>query len=179
MPFNFYRGPEKPELMVVTSGSGWMYSLEGTMNLNLQDRIGILKLGTTWPLPESLLLDHLKKVDKVLFIEEVDPFLENNVKEIYAQHCLNLGLKAFYGKMSKHVPDIGELNPEIVIHAIQNLVNISYEPRPADYSLRAQEAASELIPARALGFCAGCPHRATYWAVKGDRPRWQRWYCSG
>jgi indolepyruvate ferredoxin oxidoreductase alpha subunit len=164
--FNFYRGPEKPELMIVTSGSGWMYALEGVVNLNVQDRVGILKLGTTWPLPESFLLKHLQKADQILFIEEVDPFLENNVKEIYAQNCRNLGLKTFFGKASKHVPDIGELNPEIATHAIQALLNILYEPRPADYAQRAHEAASNLVPARALGFCPGCPHRATYWAIK-------------
>ena len=165
-PFNFYRGPERPELMVITCGSGWMYSLEALINLNVQGRVGVLKMGTTWPLPESLVLEHLKKADRFLFIEEVDPFLENNVKEIYAQSCLVLGLKSFFGKASKHVPDVGDLNPEIVTHAIQNLIQVPYEPRSADYALRAHEAAVELIPARALGFCAGCPHRATYWAVK-------------
>jgi len=164
--FNFYRGPENPQLMVVTSGSGWMYSLEAIINLNVQERVGILKLGTTWPLPESFILKHLKGTNQILFVEEVDPFLENNVKEIYAQNCLEIGLKAFYGKASKNIPEIGELNPEIVTHAIQSLVNVSYEPRPADYARRVHEIASELVPPRALGFCAGCPHRATYWAVK-------------
>jgi indolepyruvate ferredoxin oxidoreductase, alpha subunit len=164
--FNSYRGPEKPELMVVTSGSGWMYALEGVVNLNVQNKVGILKLGTTWPLPESFLLDHLAKTDQILFIEEVDPFLENNVKEIYAQNCFDLGLKAFFGKASKHVPDTGELTPEIASRAIQTLLSISYEPRPADYTQRAHEAASDLVPSRTLGFCPGCPHRATYWAVK-------------
>jgi len=165
-PFNSYRGPEKPELMVVTSGSGWMYSLEAVSNLDVRDRVGVLKLGTTWPLPENFVLKHLKKTEGILFIEEVDPFLENNVKEIYAQNCLELGLKAFYGKASKKIPEIGELNPEIVTQAIQSLINVSYEPRPADYAKHVHEAASELVPARALGFCAGCPHRATYWAIK-------------
>jgi indolepyruvate ferredoxin oxidoreductase alpha subunit len=165
-PFNFYRGPERPELMVITSGSGWMYSLEAMINLNVQERVGVVKLGTTWPLPEGFVLEHLKKADRILFIEEVDPFLENNIKEIYAQSCTVLGLKAFFGKASKDIPDVGDLNPEIVTHAIQKLIQIPYEPRPADYALRAHEAAAEFIPARALGFCAGCPHRATYWAVK-------------
>jgi indolepyruvate ferredoxin oxidoreductase alpha subunit len=165
-PFNIYRGPEKPELMVFTCGSGWMYSLEALINLNIQKRVGVLKLGTTWPLPDRFVLDHLKKADRILFIEEVDPFLENNVKEIYAQNCLALGLKAFFGKASKHVPDVGDLNPEVVTQAIQNLIQVAYEPRSADYSLRAHEAAAKLIPTRALGFCAGCPHRATYWAAK-------------
>ena len=164
--FNFYRGPEKPELMVVTSGSGWMYSLEAVINLNVQDRVGILKLGTTWPLPESLVLNHLKKADRILFIEEVDPFLENNVKEVYAQNCLAVGPKAFFGKASGDIPGIGELNPEIVTQAIQNLIQVPYQPRPADYAMAAHEASAQLVPARALGFCPGCPHRATYWAVK-------------
>jgi indolepyruvate ferredoxin oxidoreductase alpha subunit len=165
-PFNFYRGGEKPELLVVTSGSGWMYSLEALINLDVQERIGVLKLGTTWPLPEKFVLDHLKKADRILFVEEVDPFLENNVKELYAQNCVDLGLKTFFGKASKHIPDVGDLSPEIVTNAIQNLLQISYEPRPADYSVRAHEIASQIVPARMLGFCPGCPHRATYWAVK-------------
>jgi indolepyruvate ferredoxin oxidoreductase alpha subunit len=165
-PYNLYRGPEKPELLLITSGSGWMYSLEAVMNLGVQDRVGLLKLGTTWPLPETLVLKHLKQAETVLFIEEVDPFLENNVKEAFAQHCMGLGLKRFYGKASGTMPSAGEINPEIVCSALQSLLRVAYKPRPEDYAARAHEAAAELVPARALGFCAGCPHRATYWAVK-------------
>ena len=164
--FNLYRGPESPELMILTSGSGWMYSLESVINLNLEDRVGILKMGTTWPIPEKFLIQQLKKTNRILFVEEVDPFLENSVKEIYAQHCFELGPISFWGKASEDVPGVGDLNPEIIIHAIQKLLSVSYESRPADYARRVHEAASELVPARALGFCAGCPHRATYWAVK-------------
>ncbi|MDI6763611.1 MAG: thiamine pyrophosphate-dependent enzyme [Thermodesulfobacteriota bacterium] len=165
-PFNFYRGPEKPDLMVITSGSGYMYSLEAVMNLKVEGRVGILKLGTTWPLPEVFLLRHLQKSENFLFIEEVDPFLENNVKELFAQNCFDLGVKRFFGKPSHTVPDVGELNPEIVTSAIQALLNIRYIPRPEDYSRRAHEAAAGLVPPRTHSFCAGCPHRATYWAIK-------------
>jgi indolepyruvate ferredoxin oxidoreductase alpha subunit len=164
--FNLYRGSENPEVVIVTSGSGYLFSLEALINLGVQSRIGILKMGTTWPLPERFLMKHLKKADRILFVEEVDPFLENNVKEIYAQNCLDLGLKAFFGKASKDMPDVGELNPEIVTHALQKLLHVSYEPRPADYAQQAHEATAEFVPSRSLGFCAGCPHRATYWAVK-------------
>jgi indolepyruvate ferredoxin oxidoreductase alpha subunit len=164
--FNFYRGPENPEVVIVTSGSGYLFSLEALITLGVQSRIGILKMGTTWPLPERFLIKHLKKADRILFVEEVDPFLENNVKEIYAQNCLDLGVKAFFGKANKEMPDVGELNPEIVTHALQKRLHVSYEPRPAHYAQKAHDAAAELVPPRSLGFCAGCPHRATYWAVK-------------
>src|SRR5512136_2138247 len=113
-PYNFYRGPEKRELLLITSGSGWMYSLEAVINLGVQDRVGLLKLGTTWPLPANLVLKHLKQAETVLFVEEVDPFLENNVKELFAQHCMDIGLKRFYGKATATIPSTGEISPEIV-----------------------------------------------------------------
>ncbi len=165
-PYNIFRGPDKPELLVITSGSGWMYCLEAVMNLGVQDRVGLLKLATTWPLPATLVFKHLKQAATILFVEEVDPFLENNVKELFAQHCMDLGLKRFYGKAAGTIPAAGEISPEIVSSALQGLLKVSYKPRPDDYAKRAREAASELVPARALGFCAGCPHRATYWAIK-------------
>jgi indolepyruvate ferredoxin oxidoreductase alpha subunit len=165
-PYNFYRGPERPELLLITSGSGWMYSLEAVINLGAQDRVGLLKLATTWPLPSNLVLKHLKQAEAILFVEEVDPFLENNVKELFAQHCMDLGLKRFYGKDSGTVPSAGEISPEIVSSALQSLLKVAYRPRPEDYATKAREATAELVPARTLGFCAGCPHRATYWAIK-------------
>ena len=165
-PYNFYEGPEKPELLLVTSGSGWMYSLEAVMNLGASDRVGLLKLGTTWPLPSALVLKHLKQAEAIFFVEEVDPFLENNVKELFAQQCMDLGLKRFHGKADGTMPSAGEISPEVVTSALQGLLKISYSPRLEEYAKRAHEAAAELVPARALGFCAGCPHRATYWAVK-------------
>jgi indolepyruvate ferredoxin oxidoreductase alpha subunit len=165
-PYNFYRGPEKPELLLITSGSGWMYSLEAVVNLGVRERVGLLKLGTTWPLPAALVLKHLKQAETVLFVEEVDPFLENNVKELFAQHCMDIGLKRFYGKATGTMPSTGEISTEIVSSALQSLLKVAYQPRPEGYASKAHEAAAELVPARALGFCAGCPHRATYWAVK-------------
>jgi indolepyruvate ferredoxin oxidoreductase alpha subunit len=86
--YNFYRGPEKPEVLIITGGSGWMYSLETVSTLKLQDRVGLLKLSTTWPLPRNLVLKHLKQADAILSVEEVDPFLENNVKELYTMELL-------------------------------------------------------------------------------------------
>ncbi len=165
-PFNLYRGPEKPEIMVMTSGSGYLYAFEAVHNLNVQERVGILKIGTSWPLPEAFLLHHLKQSEQFLFVEEVDPFLENNVKELFAQYCTELGVKRFFGKANQAIPEVGELNPEMVTSALQRLLAVPYLPRPESYSRRASEVEAEMIPPRALSFCAGCPHRATYWAIK-------------
>lgn len=165
-PFNLYRGPERPELLVVTCGVGWMYVRETLANLGVEDRTGIVKLGTTWPLPKSFLAQHLKKAERILFVEEVDPFLENNIKEFCAERTAELGAKIFLGKASGNLPGIGEINPDIVTGAIQKILKVSYESRSSQYAQEAAEAASIYVPMRELGFCAGCPHRATYWSVK-------------
>jgi indolepyruvate ferredoxin oxidoreductase alpha subunit len=58
------------------------------------------------------------------------------------------------------------MTPDLVTEAIRRILDVSYEPRPAEYGKEAAEKAARYAPVRLLGFCAGCPHRATYWAVK-------------
>ncbi len=115
-----------------------MYSREVLGDLGVQDRVGIVKLGTTWPLPEKFLQEHLKKAEQILFVEDVDPFLENNVKALCAQNEADLGNKTFMGKASGTIPTTGETTPDIVNGAIRKLLAVPYESRPAHY---AQEAA--------------------------------------
>ncbi|MGE5396976.1 MAG: thiamine pyrophosphate-dependent enzyme [Chitinophagales bacterium] len=159
--FNWYRGPENPELMIITCGSGWYYSAEAVDTLELNDRVGILKLGTTWPLPEDLILSKLKQTAKVLVVEEVDPFLEQNIGMIIARNALQVELLGRYGKGV--LPRIGELNPDIVRNALASLTTTT-PPKPELGSVPEGEAVT--IPERQLTFCAGCPHRASFFAIK-------------
>ena len=53
--FNQYVGPEKPDLLIVTAGTGWLYSQDAVNALKAENCVGILKLGTLWPLQEKLI----------------------------------------------------------------------------------------------------------------------------
>ncbi len=165
-PFNWYTGPDRPELLIVTCGSGWYYALEAVRALSLEGSVGILKLGTTWPLPEKLVLKHLAQTERVLVVEEVDPFLEGNLKELAGDNLAALGPLTFYGKRSGHLPSIGELDPDQVMKAIGSVLGRERAPVEADYAKKAQDLTGSLVQNRMVGFCAGCPHRATFWAVK-------------
>jgi indolepyruvate ferredoxin oxidoreductase alpha subunit len=165
-PFNWYTGPEKPELLIVTCGSGWYYSLEAVKTLGLESSVGILKLGTTWPLPEKLVQQHLARTDKVLVVEEVDPFLEGNLKELVGDTFSALGPLTFYGKRSGHLPSFGELDPDRVMGAISSVLGRERVAVDPEYAKKAQALTGGLVQARMIGFCAGCPHRATLWSVK-------------
>jgi indolepyruvate ferredoxin oxidoreductase, alpha subunit len=165
-PFNQYLGPERPKLLIITCGTGWLYSQEAVELLELGKKVGILKLGTTWPLPSRMIVDYLKKTERILLVEEVDPFLEGNVKEIAADFSRKIGPKDFFGKKSGHVPPVGEMTADRIVDALAKIFKISYSARSAGYEKRAQQVAKKMLPGRALGFCAGCPHRASFWSIK-------------
>jgi indolepyruvate ferredoxin oxidoreductase alpha subunit len=165
-PYNEYLGPKRPEVLVVTCGTGWLYTQEAVELLGLEGSVGILKVGTTWPLPTRLVVESLQRADKVLFVEEVEPFLEGNVKELAADYSMEIGPKAFFGKRSRHIPVGGEMNADRVIEALGKILKVPYQARDSRYEAKAQEVAKEMLPNRALGFCPGCPHRASYWSIK-------------
>ncbi len=165
-PFNRYLGPDKADLLIVTCGSCWLYSQDAIKALKLEDKVGILKLGTLWPLPEKFVESHLRKSQKVLFVEEIDPFLERSVMEFVASLPSISPHPTFYGKRSGHINAYGELNPDLVIKAISNILGLTYQPRDAEYSGKAETVAKSSVPERSMTFCAGCPHRATFWAIK-------------
>ena len=164
--FNWYVGPDHADLLVVTCGSGWLYSREAVATLELEDRVGILKLGTLWPLPQRVIEKHLDKSQKILFVEETDPFIERSVMEMVAS-LASVGLcPTFYGKRSGHLNAYGELNPDTVMKAIASITGTSYQARDDAYGRKAEDSAKAQVPERMMTFCAGCPHRATFWAIK-------------
>ena len=163
--FNGYVGPNDPGLLIITSGTGWVYSMEAVKLLSAQKAVGILKLGTTWPLPKQLVGKYLLQAEKVLFVEEVDPFLEGNIKELAAD-LMPGRTWTFFGKGTGHIPSFGEINCDLVIQAISQVLGTKYSAlEPAYREMRDQLASRYLMP-RDLQFCAGCPHRATYWSIK-------------
>ncbi|MBW2622036.1 MAG: 4Fe-4S binding protein [Deltaproteobacteria bacterium] len=165
-PFNKYVGPDKAELLIITCGSGWLHSQEAVRLMGLSDRVGILKLGTLSPLPEKLIEKHLEKSEKVLFMEETDPFVEQSVMEFFAGLPAEKRTNVFYGKRSGHVPAYGEINPDLAIKAIADLTGETYVSRDPAYSEKAETGSQRDVIPRSGALCAGCPHRASFWAMK-------------
>ncbi|MBN1495144.1 MAG: indolepyruvate ferredoxin oxidoreductase [Spirochaetes bacterium] len=162
-PFNTYTGPEKPELLIVTCSACNLYSREAVRLLGAENRVGILKVGTTWPLPPDLIRKNLSRTDTILFVEEVLPFLEENVKILAAEMAKDIGVKTFHGKNDSTIPMTGEMTPDLVVDAIKRILKIDYAPMPETFRNKAREIAAKMAPVRDLTFCPGCPHRASFW----------------
>ena len=163
--FNHYQGPDKPELLVITSSVCHLYCREAIQRLKGEDRIGLLKLGTTWPLPEELIAEHLARSERVLVVEETQPFLEDNVLALAARLAAKTGSKTFFGKQDGLLPRVGELSPDLIIQGLAGILGLKTASVPDWYKKKAEQAVA-LIPPRTLTFCPGCPHRASFWSIK-------------
>jgi len=157
---NFYEGPARPEVLAIAAGPSYHYLKEAIQDLGLEARVGVLKLVTIWPLPEKLILSHLARTRKVLFIEEIEPFLEEQVEALAARNWFQVHPLEFYGRLSPVWPGtIGRENdPDLCRQALAAVLEVELEVTQAPNDLS--------LPARELAFCPGCPHRASFWAIK-------------
>ena len=115
-----------------------------------------LKIATPHPFPESLALEFLKGLDQVLVLEELDPVLERELIFLCGKHQLKVEI---LGKLTGDVQCAGENTVESVKGQLSRFLQV---PQP---SLPAYPAPPSL-PVRPPVLCAGCPHRASFYAVK-------------
>ena len=170
-PFNLYEGPADAELVVTACGPGYTYAKEALELTGLSNKVGLMKIGTTNPLPRDFIIRHLASAKEVLFVEEIDPVLERAVEALAAQAGPEIGIKKFYGKLSGHVTAVGEVTPDAVVAALQKITGTRKKLRDQAYAAKAAELVGRLAPPREFGFCPGCPHRASYWAIKNALSR--------
>ena len=96
-------------------------------------------------------------------VEEVDPFIEMHLKELLAD--AHMEDRVVYGKGSKHIPAYGEITPDRVIQALSAIFELDQPGRGSDYQKAVSEVSEKLLVSRGLTWCAGCPHRASFWAL--------------
>jgi len=148
------------EIGVVGVGFAFSHAIDAIRRLGIGDEIAYLKLATSHPLPERPLSRVLKSVKRVLVVEEVDPFVELHVKALAKDVNPDVEI---YGRMSGHLPREGEIDPVIIGNTLAELLGTVTPCRPRK---ELEAKASELLFDRMLTLCAGCPHRATVYALK-------------
>jgi len=161
---NRYQGPKKPDLLVVCGGSGLSCSEEAIQALDLGEKVGILNLATLWPFPRKLVDEYMRKTDQVLVAEEVDPYIETHLKELLVDE--GLAATRILGKASGHIPEHGEITPDRVMAALGRIYDIQRTPLDPAYEARLEASTDELLISRGVTWCAGCPHRASFWALQ-------------
>jgi indolepyruvate ferredoxin oxidoreductase alpha subunit len=160
--WNRYDGPTNPSLLIITSGVAWKYVREAISILQLQD-VGILRIATISPLPTSMILERLKTTKNVLFFEEVDPYLEQQIRSLASEMPSKI-IPRFYGKFTGHIPNYGEVDINQAIRSIAAVKKLKSSAVQEKY-LKSAADSTDIIPRRILTFCPGCPHRPAYYSI--------------
>ncbi|MBP3232331.1 MAG: indolepyruvate ferredoxin oxidoreductase subunit alpha, partial [Anaerovibrio sp.] len=149
---------EYPNRGIATGGFSYSYSIEALKTLG---QVPLLKVSTPHPFPEELAVKFLTGLDEVLCLEELDPVIERELIYICGKYRLPVKI---YGKLTGNVPPAGENTLDSVYKCIANFLGVEQE---AEAALNEQDLAEmPELPVRPPVLCAGCPHRAAFYAVK-------------
>ena len=143
---------------IVANGASFNYVKDAVNDLGIADKVSILKLVLSWPLPRKTIREFLGRMDKILVVEELEPINETELKAIAQEEGIAVPIK---GKGVGEFSRLYEYDPGMVRQALAEYFEVPYTP-----PLKLDISAMPPLPARPPNLCAGCPHRATYYAVK-------------
>lgn len=141
---------------IATGGFNYTYVTEAMANLG---QLRELKVSTPHPFPEQLAVEFLTGLEEVLCIEELDPVIEREL--IYIAGKYHLPVKIL-GKLSHHVKNSGENTRDSVLADIAAFMGRQLPEQGEN----GQAIPAPELPVRPPVLCAGCPHRASFYAVK-------------
>ena len=141
---------------IATGGFNYTYVTEVMADLG---QLRELKVSTPHPFPEQLAVEFLTGLEEVLCIEELDPVIEREL--IYIAGKYHLPVKIL-GKLSHHVKNSGENTRDSVLADIAAFMGRQLPEQGEN----GQAVPAPELPVRPPVLCAGCPHRASFYAVK-------------
>ena len=168
-------------LAFAAGGISYCYLMEALSLLGLKD-IPVLKIGTPYPFPKPLAEKFLKSHEQIVVFEELDPVIEENLIKIAGNARVNCQIR---GKLDGTVPEAGELSVEIISEILKeqfhDKVNAVLQSKTAGTGTSSLKQTEDLapvpLPVRPPVLCAGCPHRASFYAVKQAMKGKKTVYC--
>lgn len=160
-PFNFIEWSQKNQYGIITSGVSYYYVKEALDNISIKNKVAILKIGYFNPISEAVIRQFLSKIKEVLFVEELEPFIEEQVMRLIAK----IGNKIqVYGKLSNHFRHTDVLSTEMV----KDIINQIWPNKENTLLIKKEnsDVSSEIVSDKYFTFCAGCPHRASFYVLK-------------
>jgi indolepyruvate ferredoxin oxidoreductase alpha subunit len=159
LPYNQLKLVKGAKLGVIASGISYSYAVEALRWLGMEDKVSVLKIGTTYPLPEKMVQKLLSSVTQALVIEELEPFVENHVRVIAQKAGIQVKI---------HGKDVVPVRLELSTRkAVEAIIQVSGAKAPADFTAIDKTLAEvePMLPQRPPTLCAGCPHRASFYAI--------------
>jgi indolepyruvate ferredoxin oxidoreductase alpha subunit len=135
---------------IVVSGVAAAHAREIMAELGLGDRIALYQVRQPFPLHTDFTAQLLAAHSDILVIEETMGVIEMQLAD----------RQRVQGKLSGAVSRVGEILPEAVENSIREFAGLA-----------GKVPNLPTVPGRRPTLCAGCPHRASYFAIKKAAPR--------
>ena len=142
-PFNVQRG--RGGNGVIAAGFAFSKMMD-VIGESLPEELGVLGLGTFFPMPAARVSAFLKKVKRVLVLEETDPLVERRVRSLAQEQGLTLPV---FGRDTSHIPWAGELFRPHLAEALNRFCPGLRIPEDGDRT-------RPMISRQSL--CEGCPY---------------------
>lgn len=155
-PWNLVEG--RGNWGIICNGVSYSYAKDAVQELDTENRFRVLRIGFSHPMPESVVQDFLKSCEKVLVVEEGEPYMEEGIRNIAQKAGLTVPVA---GKGPDLFSRLYEFDPVMVRRVIASYFGLPFSP-----PLPVEVSDFPEAPARPPNLCAGCPHRATYAAVR-------------
>lgn len=152
-PYNEING--EGNIGVAVGGVSTAYAKEALARLNISCKT--LTVATPYPFPEQLALQFLEGLDRVIVFEELDPVIEEALIYLCGKHHLDVEV---YGKHCGQTIFAGENSEAVIAGELADFFGLDEPILP-----HLEEDAPPLA-LRPPILCAGCPHRAAFYAVK-------------
>ena len=150
--FNTTEGTGK--IGILTHGVSYLHLKEVGTEINLTN-IKLGKLNFTYPISKKFVTEFIKDLDKIIVVEELDPIIENEVRQIAKDINPNL---IIHGK--DILPQVNEFTPDLILDKISTILNLELEKPKTTTETNLE------LPARKPVLCSGCPHASTLYALK-------------
>lgn len=144
---------------IITGGISYEYVREV---LGDDEEVKILRVATPHPFPEKLALEFMDGLDEVIAVEELDPVLEKELLMLCGKHHLSVTVR---GKLTGDVKCAGENSVQSVCQSLEQFLSVKPGTLNGNPQNNENEQKPEL-PIRPPVLCAGCSHRASFYAVK-------------
>lgn len=153
---SYYEPYGEGNILFITSGINYEYLKEAIRYLDLRKEEYIILKAATIPTPENIILKMLKKIDKIIVIEELDYVIEKYLYYLFGK--LSISNISILGKLSGHIKIAGENTIDEIIELLKNIYSIEDKIYPSSDIVLAEK--------NQVNLCAGCPHRASFYIIK-------------
>lgn len=135
---------------IIASGVAYAHTHDLLEDMGLLGKIDFFRVGLPYPLNKTFIRRIHSDYQKILVLEETYPVIETQLANLRVS-----------GRRSKWIPGHGELSPDLIREALHTFLD------------RPSEAREALTKGKGIQptLCAGCPHRAAFYAIKKTFPK--------